>query len=64
MRTGYKFKSSRLQVSHKDICSENFGRFSQKYPWWGHVLIEIARSLIVLKQDSTASFFLGIFQNL
>ena len=41
MRIVYKFKSSRLQVLHKNICSENYGEFSWKHQCWGPVLIKL-----------------------
>ena len=38
MKIVYKYRSSRLDVLHKNICSENFGKFSRRHPWWGPAL--------------------------
>ena len=38
MKIVYKYRSRRLDVLHKNICSENFGKCSRKHPWWGPAL--------------------------
>ena len=49
-----KSRSSRLEMLHKNIYSENFGS------WSDHVLTK----LVLLKKDFTAIASLGILQNL
>ena len=41
MKTVYKFRSTRLEMLHKNICSENFGKFSRKHQWWVPAIIKL-----------------------
>ena len=41
MRIVYRFRSGRREVLNENSCSEIFGKFSQKYPWWDPVSINL-----------------------
>ena len=39
----YKFRSRRSELLCKNSCSKNFGRFSEKHPWWGPVFKKLRK---------------------
>ena len=64
LRIVYQFRSSCLKVLHEKYLFSKFLKVFTKTPVVGSCFSKTARSVTVLKQDSTAVVFLGIFQNL